>query len=265
MIQQVLAVFRPGQSFIKTVVAFGTLARVIEDLINEETLDLMMFTKMFDANKYARDQERKKKPDPPIDTRKRGRSRSAEHNDHGSRMPQHGPLQKIKKQERSAKGKRKEEKIEKTIALDSPCSESEMSKSDPERDYRADDAFYDDTKEDYGALDPRSPIARASSDPERDVYLAEDDKRHSDSEDSSQHPCPPSSQWALTAENKALPKKCDWADLSGGDTDKGFLHDDQREERRVSSSPSNRRIRNRARPRIDEVTRNERRSPSPKT
>ena len=73
VIQNALAVFRPGQSFSKTVTAFGSAAKVVEDLIKEHDLDIKIFVKMFDAipegNRSA------------SASRKRSRSRSGEPKD----------------------------------------------------------------------------------------------------------------------------------------------------------------------------------------
>ena len=49
VIQDALAVFRPGQSFFKTVAAHGSPAKVIEDLITKEDLHVDIFLKMFKA------------------------------------------------------------------------------------------------------------------------------------------------------------------------------------------------------------------------
>jgi hypothetical protein len=64
VIQQVLVVFRPGQSFFKTLQTFGTPAKVIEDLSTKEDLHINTIIKMFDEiqrDKGAEGAKRRKK------------------------------------------------------------------------------------------------------------------------------------------------------------------------------------------------------------
>ena len=62
-----------------------------------------------------------------------------------------------------------------------------------------------------------------------------DEERNFDSSDSSDHPCPQSGKEKNKA-NKKLPRRCDWPNVSGTDTERGFLHEARNKSRSRSSS-----------------------------
>jgi len=72
---------------------------------------------------------------------------------------------------------------------------------------------------------------KPNPDPAVEAYLAEDANRHEDSSDSSQHPCPKKdlyrSKRLPNETNPDLPMRSNWADLSGSDTNRGFLHEER--------------------------------------
>jgi len=83
---------------------------------------------------------------------------------------------------------------------------------------------------------------KPNPDPAVEAYLAEDANRHEDSSDSSQHPCPKKdlyrSKRLPNETNPDLPMRSNWADLSGSDTNRGFLHEERNKDRRGRASSS---------------------------
>ena len=77
--------------------------------------------------------------------------------------------------------------------------------------------------------------AAAERDPATAAYLEEEQERHTDSEDSSRHR-DTSTGRARNRTRKDIPRECDWATLTGGDTVDGFLHEERNKDRSRSSS-----------------------------